>query len=98
MRWFFRTTGRLWSDTRGLSNIEFAMISASLAIAISAAILAYGLGITTENEARIAAADQDDRIDRIVTGSIEKTETAARETAAPQRHCPEQPPVVILRR
>lgn len=78
---------RFASDRRGLTSIEFALAAASLAIAVSAVILAFGLGIHTDEQARYAARDD---VDPVVTGSIGPT---------PQRgDCPDRTPVVILRR
>ena len=94
MRSVVRTLSRFGSDAKGLSSIEFAMAAASLAIALSAGLLALGLGIESGQPTRMAA-QQD--VDPIMTGSINTSEPAP---AAETRRggCPDPQPVVILRR
>ncbi len=94
MRCVIRALNRFRSDINGLSSIEFALAAASLAIAISAGILAFGLGIESGNPARYAVNDQPDPI---VTGSIPASKSAPVEETH-RSGCPDPQPVVILRR
>lgn len=92
-----RVLGLFLSDAKGLSNIEFAMAAASLAIAISAGILAMGLGLESSTSTRYAAVEESEP-DPVMTGSV-KTRPEPVAGTVKQTDCPQQqPPVVILRR
>lgn len=89
-----RTLSRFASDAKGLTNIEFAMAAASLAIALSAGLLALGLGIESGQPLRTAAHEE---VDPIMTGSIKESKPTPAAEARPSG-CPDPQPVVILRR
>ena len=59
-------TCRFMGDRQAMSTIEFALASASIAIVLSAALLAYGLDIRSGDPQLVASAEN---ADPIVTGA-----------------------------
>ncbi|MCW2306797.1 Flp family type IVb pilin [Rhodobium gokarnense] len=91
---FLSGARRFWRDERGMGALDFALISASLAMALSVGLLALGLGIQPAKERQYAEAP--DGVDMLITGSI----TAARKDAATAPSavtCPQLPPVILRR-
>ena len=94
MGWFLEGARRFWRNERGIGAIDFALISASLAMALSVGLLALGLGLQPAKERQYAEAP--DGVDMLITGSID----AAREKAATPPSavtCPQLPPVILRR-
>ena len=85
---------RLARDKKAMTSIEFALASASIAIVLSAALLAYGLEIKSSNQQMVAAVDPVDP-DPIVTGSIDSKPAPATQTTP--HACPDLPPVILRR-
>ncbi|MBB4305571.1 Flp pilus assembly pilin Flp [Rhodobium orientis] len=91
---FLSGARRFWRDERGIGAIDFALISASIGMALSVGLLAIGLGIQPAKDRQYAAAP--DGVDMLITGSID---TARKGVAAPPSAvtCPQLPPVILRR-
>lgn len=95
MRSVLRSLSRFGRDAKAMTNIEFALVAASLSIAISAALLAVGLGITPAPQTHIAETNADG-VDMTMTGSVDKAAKPLAITEKPTG-CPELPPVILRR-